>query len=205
MEFNKNEWLGKWNNFEDFIDSEDPYMSLAWKEAEENGHTMPMFKNGVKNFWSMACATKTKENSNRLSSWIVNEIEQGLSIEWFTNENHSLGKFDYQLLRIIERGLEGTENFLFFANSAPEDSPFRFLLAMAPMPKRNEYLNGGYISHLHFQFGNKEESLINDEKLVNPRWYATMCADEGSLFDRCNIIRGLHHLPKWNTLPEITH
>ena len=32
------------------------------------------------------------------------------------------------------------------------------------------------------------------ETLRNPRWYATMCANEGTVEDRCAIIRALHHL-----------
>ena len=34
MEFHPNDWLGRWQNFESYITSTDPYLKLAWQEAE---------------------------------------------------------------------------------------------------------------------------------------------------------------------------
>lgn len=34
MEFHPNDWLGRWQNFESYITSTDPYLQLAWQEAE---------------------------------------------------------------------------------------------------------------------------------------------------------------------------
>ena len=34
MEFHPNDWLGRWQNFENYITSTDPYLQLAWQEAE---------------------------------------------------------------------------------------------------------------------------------------------------------------------------
>ena len=67
---------------------------------------------------------------------------------------------------------------------------------MAPMPPRSALAEGGLLSHLHFQYAGKLEDLLCDGKLVRPMWYATMCAREGTLLDRCNIVRALHRLPK---------
>ena len=53
MEFNKNEWIGKWTNFESYLYSEEPAFVQCWSEAEEIAKTMPMFKNGAKSFWQM--------------------------------------------------------------------------------------------------------------------------------------------------------
>lgn len=59
---------------------------------------------------------------------------------------------------------------------------------------------GGLLSHLHFQYANDLHTLVSTdeatgtETLRNPRWYATMCANEGTAEDRCAIIRALHHL-----------
>ena len=59
---------------------------------------------------------------------------------------------------------------------------------------------GGLLSHLHFQYANDLHTLVSTdeatgtETLRNPRWYATMCANEGTAEDRCAIIRALRHL-----------
>lgn len=43
---------------------------------------------------------------------------------------------------------------------------------------------GGLLSHLHFQYANDSHTLVSTdeatgtETLRNPRWYATMCANE---------------------------
>ena len=34
MEFHPHDWLGRWQNFESYITSTDPYLQLAWQEAE---------------------------------------------------------------------------------------------------------------------------------------------------------------------------
>ena len=100
----------------------------------------------------------------------------------------------------MERGLEGKENALFAAEDVPADWPFRCLLAMEPMPPRTARQSGGLLSHLHFQYANDLHTLVATdeatgvETLRNPRWYATMCANEGTVEDRCAIIRALHHL-----------
>ena len=81
-----------------------------------------------------------------------------------------------------------------------EDSPFRWLLAINPLPSRKAFAEGGLLSHLHFQYANDLHTLVatdeatGTETLRNPRWYATMCANEGTVEDRCAIIRALHHL-----------
>lgn len=207
MEFVKSEWTGKWDNFEDYIDSTEQYMVLAWNEAEESLAKMekkiPMFANGAKVFWQKACSTVTAENPYRISGCQIKEevSRDGLEIEWFS-EKGSLGKYHYYVEKIIERGLEGKENYLFCSCDAPKGSPFCCLLAMPPMPERRARMQGGYLSHFHFQFGGSEEKLIKDGRLVNPGWYATLCDGEGELLEKCNIIRGLHHLPLWTELPE---
>lgn len=206
MEFVSKEWLGQWDNFEDYIDSADPYMILVWKEAEEVAKKMPMFLGGVKEFWKKACNTITAENSGRLTGCEIEEsknAEMGLTIEWFAEAGKSLGKYHYEVEKVVEKGLEGKENFLFYAEDAPEGSSFRYLLSMPPMPERSARLQGGYLSHFHFQFADREEALIKEGRLVNPGWYATLCAGEGELLEKCNIVRGLHHLPLWEELPEL--
>lgn len=202
MELDRKEWLGCWANFESYIYSEEPAMCKCWEEAEGIAKMMPMFKNGAKAFWQIACDTVTEENSVRLGGWHIEEFGEGMQIEWIGENGENLGKQTYILSAIIPKGLEAKENFLFEAMDAPTGWPFRYLLAMAPMPPRSALAEGGLLSHLHFQYAGNLENILKDGKLVRPMWYATMCAGDGMLLDRCNIVRALHRLPKWEKLPE---
>lgn len=155
------ELLGRWDNFEDYIDSEDPAMVRAWAEADAAVQAMPamaaMFAGGPQAFWRRACATVNAENPVRLAGWQI---------------------------------------------AAAGNWPFRYLLAMAPMPMRQARQAGGLLSHLHFQFASREETLLQGGKLCQPGWYATFCDAEGTRLERCNIVRALHRLPAWADLPE---
>jgi len=202
MEFRRNEWIGSWINFESCIYSEERVMKQCWEEAEAAAKAVPMFKNGVKAFWAAACNTINEENKCRLGGWEILPAEDGMEIEWTDTEGESLGKYRYVLDRIVEKGLEAKENFLFRAKDASADCPFRYLLAMEPMPERSAKEKGGLISHLHFQYASSVDLLVKEGKLCRPTWYATMCDAKSDLLDHCNIVRALHHLPKWNNLPE---
>lgn len=68
MEFHQTDWLGRWNNFESYLTSTDPHMQAAWRDAEGVAAALPMFKNGAKAFWQMACVTtryECKSNNHR--------------------------------------------------------------------------------------------------------------------------------------------
>mgnify|MGYP002419896467 CR=1 FL=1 len=108
------------------------------------------------------------------------------------------------LFRGFSKGLEGKENALFVAEDMPENWPFRCLLAMEPMPPRTARQTGGLLSHLHFQYASQRNLLVDPEtqKLHNPMWYATVCDGDGTLLEKCNIVRALHRLPLWAELPE---
>ena len=202
MEFDRNEWLGCWVNFESYIYSEEHAMQKCWEDAEDAAKMMPMFRNGAKAFWQMACDTVTDENPIRLGGWHIEADGEGMQIEWIGENGEQLGKYTYVLSAIVPKGLEAKENFLFEAKAAPEGWPFRYLLAMAPMPPRSALAEGGLLSHLHFQYAGNLENILRDGKLVKPMWYATMCAGDGTALDRCNIVRALHRLPRWDRLPE---
>ena len=34
MEYHANGWLGRWQNFEAYLTSSDPYLTRAWQDAE---------------------------------------------------------------------------------------------------------------------------------------------------------------------------
>ena len=206
MEYHANDWLGRWQNFESYLTSNDPYLVKAWQDAEAAAAAMPMFKGGVKRFWQMACVTTSPENPHTLGGWnITPAADEKLCIEWLSAEGTSLGKAVYHLETVVEKGLEGKENALFMAEDVPENWPFRCLLAMEPMPARTARKNGGLLSHLHFQYASCPEQLIDPEsqKLRNPMWYATVCDGDGTLLEQCNIVRALHRLPVWENLPEL--
>ena len=201
MEFKKREWIGNWVYFERYIYSENAAMQQFWNEAEENAKTMPMFKNGVKSFWKMACNTITENNPVRLGGWKIADAGDAIEIEWLDEKEASLGKYSYVCREIVAKGLEAKENFLFEAKDAPADWAFRYLLAMEPMPERAAKESGGLLSHLHFQYAGTQEELLKDGSLCKPMWYATMCDADGDLLAECNIVRALHRMPKWEKLP----
>lgn len=202
MNFCQKEWLGSWVNFEGYLNSKEPAMVQCWQEAEAAAQKMPMFRQGVKQFWSTACNTVQNGNTVRLSGWHIQPMSDGLLVQWIGEDGKDLGTGQYTLKEIVPKGLEGKENYLFEAKNVPEDWTFRYLLAMEPMPNRSAKENGGLLSHLHFQFGADIECLLQNGKLTNPTWYATMCAGDGTLLDCCNIVRALHKLPCWEELPQ---
>ena len=137
MEFHPNDWLGRWQNFESYITSTDPYLQLAWQEAEAAAAALPMFKSGAKQFWQMACVTTSIGNPHTLGGWTITPADGGkLCIAWTDADGHPLGRAVYRMDHVLERGLEGKENALFVAEDVPADWPFRCLLAMEPMPPR---------------------------------------------------------------------
>lgn len=78
MEFNKNEWIGNWINFESYIYSQEPAMKQCWADAEKIAVKMPMFKNGAKAFWQMACNTINETTGLRLGGWHIDATEDGM-------------------------------------------------------------------------------------------------------------------------------
>ncbi len=194
---NKNEWCGEWINFEAFIDDQNDYMQKSWNEAETFCAKMPMFSHGVKAFWQMACLSTNGENQDRIQKWVIQAKDENLEIEWiFADKTY---KDTYHLQEIIEHGLENKENYLFVGEN---ESPFKYLLAMAPMPTKEEYQKGGLLPHLHYQYARKLEDLY-DGSLKNKNWYPTMVFNENtSLLDKCNIVRALHRLPLWDKIEK---
>ena len=287
------DWLGDWESFEHYIDSDDTAIQQTWEAAERavlaDPRMAPMAAHGIRTFWSMACATTSPENIIHIGWWRVSEPDGAdggvddtadgetndaangganvtaddetsgtavgeanddtdattgsvIRIEWFAEDNTSLDTYDYRLDHVIAHGLEGSPTFVFTTDDPnAEDSPFRWLLAIAPLPSRKAFAEGGLLSHLHFQYANDLHTLVSSgedggeegqansgkhqpdgkkpgedtviggepdadvhtegtasgsatETLRNPRWYATMCADEGTAEDRCTIIRALHRL-----------
>lgn len=186
---NLNKWNGKWENFENYIDNDDEHILKCWKNAEENCQVIPMFRNGVKNFWKKACFTTTKDNSVSIDTWLVEASGDGLDITW-TLKDGSIWSNHYMWESTVEKGLENKESYLFVSDS--KDTPFTFLLVMEPMPDKTK---GGILSHLHFQYGKTLDELVQENKLVNPMWYATMVDEEGSLLQKCNLLNAMHHLP----------
>lgn len=126
MEFHQTDWLGRWNNFESYLTSTDPHMQAAWRDAEGVAAALPMFKNGAKAFWQMACVTTSIGNPRTLGGWEITPAgSDKLCIEWLADDGAPLGRAIYHLDRVLERGLEGKENALFMAENVAADWPFR--------------------------------------------------------------------------------
>lgn len=220
--FRPDEWVGEWESFEHYIDSDEPELVDAWQASEAavlaNPKTAPMAAHGgIKAFWASACKTTSTESIIPIGYWRISDpvgadtdadtnttdvdSTPGFTLEWFAEDDTSLDAYRYRLDHVMEHGLEGAPTFV-FATDDPHaaDSPFRWLLAIAPMPARTAFAQGALIAHLHFQYANALESLVSRdhatgaETLVNPRWYATMCACDGGAADRARVVRALHHL-----------
>lgn len=204
MTFNPNDWVGQWESFEHYIASNDPAMQITWEQAQQaalaNPATAPMAAHGIRAFWSMACATTSPEQPQIISGWRVDAHgDDGFALTWLTEGGNELGTFVYTVHHVVPKGLEGSPTTVFEAADAPADCPFRWLLAIDPMPARGAFAQGGLLSHLHFQYASDLNTLLDMSAdpagtLRNQRWYATMCADEGTIDDRCAIVRALHHL-----------
>ena len=161
--FDITDWLGEWESFEHYIDSDDAAIQQTWEAAEQavlaNPKMAPMAARGIRTFWSMACSTTSPENIIHIGYWRVNEpaAESGstddaaLAIEWFAEDDTSLDTYEYTIDHVIEHGLEGSPTFVFHTTDpAAEDSPFRWLLAINPLPSRKAFAEGGLLSHLSF-------------------------------------------------------
>ena len=212
MELSVTDWIGSWENFELWTDSDDPELVTAWREVEEAVATMPpqvkaMFGDDPRSFWRMACQTATPESPVRLGGWRIAEAGTGgtgdgesgeapvLEIEWRAEDGAPLGRGRYELDRVVERGLEGKPNLLLHGEGEGLPAAFAWLLAMEPMPARDERERGGLLAHTHFQFASEAGRLITSEgRLANPRWYATMVDAARTNAERVRIIRALHHL-----------
>ena len=184
---------------------------------------------GVKAFWSLACSTTSPENIIRLGGWRIGPADDdpnasgasdspgasnsygasdspgascdAIAVTWFAEGGTDLGTHRYTPDHVVAHGLEGAPTFVLRTDDPEaEDSPFRWLIAIAPMPSRAAFHDGAPLSHLHFQYAHDLGTLLakdastGAEILRNPRWYATMCADEGDADDRARIVRALHHL-----------
>ncbi|KFI50741.1 hypothetical protein [Bifidobacterium biavatii] len=240
---NPAEWTGDWISFEQLINSREPALERAWTESEAamRAHRsaftlmLPFFGGSIRRFWRWACRTTCRENRHApIAGWHIEPLEygenagNGFALEWRSGENTVIGRYAYQLDHMIDRGLEGKPCYVFHADSAPEGSPFRVLIAMDPMPSRAEQAvldertehtkqadqveqagHEGLLSHLHFQYGSSEAALLRGgpnagaaAKLRHRMWYPTMCAGDGDLLAQCNVVRALHKLPLWERLPE---
>ena len=179
--FDITDWLGEWESFEHYIDSDDAAIQQTWKAAEQavlaNPKMAPMAARGIRTFWSMACSTTSPENIIHIGYWRVNEpaAESGstddaaLAIEWFAEDDTSLDTYEYTIDHVIEHGLEGSPTFVFHTTDpAAEDSPFRWLLAINPLPSRKAFAEGGLLSHLHFQYANDLHTLVATDEAPRP-------------------------------------
>lgn len=207
MQIDARDWIGNWENFELWIDTQTPELERTWHEVEAAVAEMPprakaMFGDDPRSFWRRACSTATPESPTRLGGWHITAAgnpEVELDIEWLAEDGSSLGRGTYALDRIVERGLEGKPNVLLHGHGNDLPAAYSWLLAMEPMPERGARDRGGLLAHTHFQFGSSQEAIVTaDGALANPRWYPTMCDAAREDGERIRVIRALHHLSEAN-------
>ena len=206
MNFHAEDWLGDWVNFESMIESSQPALDKTWQETEEMVRSVPplakMFGGSAKDFWKKTCSTITSENTVCLAGCHVEKAEEGIMMTWYAAGQKNLGQYRYTVQSVLAKGLEGKDNYIFFAPDAPDNWPFRYVIAMEPLPERSALANGGLMSHIHFQFASRLDALTDGSHLVRPMWYPTLCDGAGSLLDQCNVVRAMHKLPAWEKLPD---
>lgn len=166
MKFQKEKWIGNWENFENYIYSKENAMVKTWEEAETVCKSMPgmqaMFGGcSARDFWKKACVTRTDENPVMLGGMCVEAYGEGVRILFWDEENNPLGEYIYILAEVLEHGLEEKD----------------------------------LLSHFHFQFASTKNKLMKDGKLVQPMWYATMCEKTDNEAQKCNVVRALHRIP----------
>lgn len=219
MTFTVTEWAGDWISFERLIDSDDPYLERAWREADAAMRAnrsafsimLPFFGFSIRRFWRWACRTRSRDNRVPIAGWHIEPLvfgdQDGFALSWLSTDTTVIATFAYHLDHMLAKGLEGKPCYVFRADAAPADSPFRVLVSMDPMPERAALADGGLASHLHFQYASSEDKLLKgtgeQAKLRNRMWYPTMCSAEGDLLAQCNIVRALHKLPAWPSLPDL--
>lgn len=196
------QWQGRWENFESYIDSSDPEMNEVWRQAQQAVDSMPgkppMFAEGVRNFWKKVCATEGEGVELPLGEVEIqaDQEKRALSISWRDREGRDLGSGIYRWIGTVAPGLEGKENLLFAAENQGGSWPFGYFLAMPPVPAGSARESGGLLRHFHFQFAPGREILLREDgTLQRPMWYPTLCDGDGTLTERCNIVRALHRLP----------
>lgn len=210
--FDITDWLGEWESFEHYIDSDDAAIQQTWEAAEQavlaNPKMAPMAARGIRTFWSMACSTTSPENIIHIGYWRVNERPPNPAPRTMprspsngsprttpastptntpsTMSSSTVSKAPH--LRVPHH------------RSGRRRQPVPLAACHQSAAFAQGVRRGRLLSHLHFQYANDLHTLVatdeatGTETLRNPRWYATMCANEGTVEDRCAIIRALHHL-----------
>ena len=194
---NEKQFVGEWLNFEYFIDSEDENMKKTWQEVEEHVQqgNIPMFKHGARNFWRQVCDTSRRYPGLNMKVCKIHVDDSAIYFEFINNQGQSLGLYAYEVDSIVEKGLEGKNNYLFVSKEAKDDYPFKYILAMDPLPEKKAAFNGGILRHIHFQFATTKDELIDDTNhLVHPMEYPTLCEADSTDLERYNIVRALHRL-----------
>lgn len=211
--FDITDWLGEWESFEHYIDSDDAAIQQTWEAAEQavlaQPKMAPMAARGIRTFWSMACSTTSPENIIHIGYWRVNEpaAESGstddaaLAIEWFAEDDTSLDTYDTPSTMSSSTVSKAPPP----SCSTPPIRPPKTARSAGCLPsirclRARRSPRAGLLSHLHFQYANDLHTLVATdeatgvETLRNPRWYATMCATREPSRTVAPSSRALHHL-----------
>ena len=131
MNYQQKDWLGSWQNFENYLVSTAPAMQACWTQAEEAAKALPMFQAGVKTFWQRACGTALA--GPVLGGWQIEAANaQDLRITWLDAAGQPLDSAVYHFTGALEKGLEEKVCAKFETAVALQHPQFRCLLAMPP-------------------------------------------------------------------------
>lgn len=202
MNYQQKDWLGSWQNFENYLVSTAPAMQACWTQAEEAAKALPMFPGGRKNVLAAGVRHGTgRPRTGWLAGSKLPTPRTCASPGWMLPVSRWTAPV-YHFTGALEKGLEEKVCAKFETAGALQHPQFRCLLAMPPMPERTARAHGGLLSHLHFQYAAGWTALVGtDGKLSHPMWYPTMCDGAGTLLEQCNIVRAMHHLTCWTELP----
>ncbi len=196
--FDITDWLGEWESFEHYIDSDDAAIQQTWEAAEQavlaNPKMAPMAARGIRTFWSMACSTTSPENIIHIGYWRVNEPAAESAPRTMPRSPSNGSPRTTPASTPTNTPSTMSSSTVSKAPppscSTPPIRPPKTARSAAtchhPLPSRKAFAEGGLLSHLHFQYANDLHTLVATdeatgvETLRNPRWYATMCRQRGN-------------------------
>ena len=131
MNYQQKDWLGSWQNFENYLVSTAPAMQACWTQAEEAAKALPMFQAGVKTFWQRACGTALA--GPVLGGWQIEAANaQDLRITWLDAAGQPLDSAVYHFTGALEKGLEEKVCAKFETADAGAHRPCPWRLAEPP-------------------------------------------------------------------------
>lgn len=173
-------WAAYEGGFETFLNymGENATIDAAWAKAAAKQDTTA---GALKAMWSSVCATTTEGQDTPIASMLVS----GNTVTFTDADGNTIAAHPYALVDTVEKGLEGTETFV-FQTTDKDAGAFTYLAMMKPDMDGE----GSMAAHFHFRYGANEAAL----DLENPKnmWYPTMCDASVTDAERANVILAMY-------------